>query len=138
MIDDIKRELRNRKGYERDLKDIELLIEAKWNDLRGVKGVRYDKPHSNPSEAVIQESRLQLIEEYNDLLNEKRRIQLQLDHIQKILEAIDDETREAVELYFCEGKTIRKTARLFDMSKSGLEKRINRELEKAEKRTRPL
>lgn len=138
MIDDIKRELRNRKGYERDLHDIELLIEAKWNDLRGVKGVRYDKPHSNPSEAIANESKLQMIEEYNDLLDEKKRIQMQLTHIQRILEATDEETREAIELYFCEGKTIRETARFFYMSKSGLEKRINRELEKAEKRTRPL
>ena len=144
MLEVLKRELKNRKGYQNDLININRKIAKAVYEMEGVKGVRFDKPRVTMSPQQAEEIRLERIEEYNDLLAERNRIVLQLKHIDKILEALDEETREAVEMCMCEGNTLRKTALAFNMSKSGLDNRINRELKKAEKkekarkRTRPL
>lgn len=137
-MEDLKRELRNRKGYQNDLSNINKQIAKAVYEMEGVKGVRFDKPRVTMSPQQAEEIRLERIEEYNDLLAERDRIILQLKHIEKILEALDEETREAVEMHICQGNTLRKTAMVFHMSKSGMGDRIDRELKKAEKRARPL
>lgn len=137
-MEDLKRELRNRKGYQNDLSNINKQIAKAVYEMEGVKGVRFDRQRVTMSPQQAEEIRLERIEEYNDLLAERDRIILQLKHIEKILEALDEETREAVEMHICQGNTLRKTAMVFHMSKSGMGDRIDRELKKAEKRTRPL
>lgn len=138
MLEVLKRELKNRKGYQNDLININRKIAKAVYEMEGVKGVRFDKPRVTMSPQQAEEIRLERIEEYNDLLAERDRIILQLKYIDKILEELDEETREAVEMYICQGNTLRKTAMVFHMSKSGMGDRIDRELKKAEKRARPL
>lgn len=138
MLEDLKRELRNREGYIEDLTAINQQIQKAVYDMEGVKGVRFDKPRVSTSEEQKEEARLDKIERYNELLAERNRIILQLRYIERILEELDEETREAVEMHICQGNTLRKTAMVFHMSKSGMGDRIDRELKKAEKRARPL
>lgn len=129
----VKNELENRQWYRRKLKEVNEKIEVLWNDYRGVKGVRYDKPHLAPSEAVIAEIKLTLGEDLEPLLIERRRLKMQLKYIDEILASLDDEIRGAVELVCCEGRDYERVARRYNMSPSGLWKRINSALEKSEK-----
>lgn len=130
----IKNELENRRYYREQLKNVNDQIMVIWNDYRGVKGVRFDKPRVTPSESMIAEIKLTLGEDLEPLLLERRRLKMQLKHISEILDSLDDEIRGAVELVCCEGEDYEKVAQMFYISGAGLWKRINKALEECEKR----
>ena len=76
MLEVLKRELKNRKGYQNDLININRKIAKAVYEMEGVKGVRFDKPRVTMSPQQAEEIRLERIEEYNDLLAERNRIVL--------------------------------------------------------------
>lgn len=109
-----------------------------WNNYVGVKGVRFDAVRFTPSETTLAEIKLALGEQYEELLNERERIRVQLKHIDGILASMDEETRQAVEMIHCrpEGKrkSYEQVARKHHISASGLWKRVEKALEEYEKR----
>lgn len=127
------RELKNREGYRKNLKDVELTMTEVWNNLVGVKGVRFDTVRVIPPESEINEAKHEMRDRWNDLVKERERILLQLRHIDDILKSVDGEIRETIEMVYCAKEEDRKTfeymGRQFHISGAGLWYRVQNALE---------
>lgn len=139
MVEHFKNELKNLKYYKESLAELDdSLTDARY-ELTGVKGIRYDKPPGAFSPEVKKENYYKLSSEIEFLTDEQERIQKQIDHIETVLDQIEDEEiKEAVIKVFAEKKTLRKVSKEYYMSYTTLHKKINKELKEAIRRSNGL
>lgn len=125
-----KNELRNLFAYERDLNRLDQKIEDLLYEMTGVKGISYSKIPSTVNPELSEERRLELIEEMDVLVTEKKRLQLNITHIYATLSLLNEKDRKAmIDLV---AKRIKSEEVAFNngYSKSGIWKRIKKEIEK--------
>ena len=137
MNEEIKDELRCRKAFEKDLEVIKEEIEVLWHKYTGLKAVRYDKIPGVANPSAVEEMKLTFSQKIADAEEEKKRIQSQIDHLDSLLNRIEnEEIREAIRKVYCEKTPMRIVASEMNISKSGLGKAMDKELYKIQKRGR--
>lgn len=125
-----KNELRNLFAYERSLLMLVGEIEELVYEMTGVKGINYSKIPASTNTEITEERRLEMIEQLNELETEKKRLELNIRHIYGTLSMLNEKDRKAmVDLV---AKRIRAEEVAFNngYSKSGIWKRIRKEIEK--------
>ena len=134
---DLKTRFKAYRGIMRELSDLETELNAKWYDATGVKGIRYDKIGGSAYQQFIELKRLDLFEEIEGLRVKIASLHGTIDELEIFLDAMEPETAKAVRQIYVYGRRYVDVARELYISKSGLEKRINKEIEKIEKGMRP-
>lgn len=131
-IDVFKKELSCYKYYVNKLKELDSQIEVNFYEKTGVKGVRYDKAPSHPSEEAIANFRLTLIEKGDKLVADRERILNQIKYIDGVLNQLPNDIKKACVSIYVQGKTYCQAVNSGDIywSDAGLFKAIERELEK--------
>lgn len=132
LVEVFKNELKNYNFYKEKIKSITNELDAKWYELSGVKGIRYDKEpcHSfNPS--LSEEMKLSLMEQISIIENDLLRIKANVLFIDSMLNKINEETRKWIKMIYFDGMTYDKVSKIANFSKNGLAYRINTAIEKA-------
>ena len=127
----IKEEIRSYRQYKNYRKILNGRLDALWYELTGVKGIRYDKAHFNADPAVSEERRLTLLDKVEDLENELKRVESQIEHIDKLLAGMEKDDRELITYTLIKGNTYRSAENKFYITYSAISKKIDRILEKA-------
>ena len=130
-----KLELKNYQNYLHYRENLLGIIDAVEYDLTGVKGIRYDKIPTSQNPSLSEERKLYLIEKLEDLRKELKRVDLNIEHTEKLMESLNDEELEMVTLVLVEHETLRRVASRLYISHPALSKRIRKILEKLEKET---
>lgn len=112
-----------------DINDIEDKIDRLYYDLGGVKGLRYDIQKGNG--AIDNKKWFKLAPKIERLEQELTRLTLQVEHIEMILNAIEDKKlKEAIVDVCIDGKGLRAIANRFNCSHTTLKYMIDSELAK--------
>ncbi|MBR3062341.1 MAG: hypothetical protein IKG65_08040 [Exiguobacterium sp.] len=124
-----KNELRNYTFYCSRIVSLGNSIEFCYDRLGGVRGIDPSKEpvHAMPNKEMEYKLRDE-IERYEATL---KRYKEKVDSIDEILERIELPIREAVITVYVNGNQLVKVARDYYLSPTGLQKRINRAIEKA-------
>ena len=124
-----KNELRNYTFYLHEISSIENSIEFIYDKLGGVRGV---DPSKEPIHALPnKELEWKLREDITKLEAKKILLERKKDYIDSILILMENDLREAVFAVYCEGKTMQSVSLKYNLSTSGLNKRITVALKKA-------
>lgn len=125
-----KNELRNLYSYERELSRVNDLIDNLSYAMTGVKGINYSKIPASTNPQESEEKRLEQIDDLEELLTEKQRLQLNIRHIYITLSRLDDQDRDAMIEILVKKVNAEKVAEERGYSRSGIWARIKREIEK--------
>lgn len=125
-----KNELRNLYGYEKELAKINDKIADLSYVMTGVKGINYSKIPASGNPEVSAEKRLELIEQMEDLENERKRLTLTVKHIYRTLGKLNDTDRDIVIKIVAKKYNAEMVAIENGYSRSGIWARIKREIEK--------
>ena len=125
-----KNELRNLYAYERDLFRVKDEIDNLTYIMTGVRGISYSKIPASSNPEITAEKRLELIEQMEELENEKKRLQLNISHIYSTLSKLNDQDMEIVVQIIAKKHNAEIVANENGYSKSGIWARIKREIEK--------
>ena len=110
-----------------DINDIEEKIDRLYYDLGGVKALRYDIQKGNG--AIDNKKWFKLAPKIERLEQELTRLTLQVEHIEMILNAIEDKRlKEAIVDVCVDGKTLKEVANRFNCSHTYLKYMIDEEL----------
>jgi len=124
-----KNELRNYTFYLHEISTIENSIEFIYDKLGGVRGV---DPSKEPIHALPnKELEWKLREDITKLEAKKILLERKKEYIDSILILMENDLREAVFAVYCEGKTMQSVSLKYNLSTSGLNKRITVALKKA-------
>ena len=124
-----KNELRNYTFYLHEISTIENSIEFIYDKLGGVRGV---DPSKEPIHALPnKELEWKLREDITKLEAKKILLERKKEYIDSILILLENDLREAVFAVYCEGKTMQSVSLKYNLSTSGLNKRITVALKKA-------
>lgn len=124
----LKNELEN---YYKNLNDIDRIkeeIELILYEMTGVKGIRYDKEPSSFNPQLAAEKRLELIEKKEDKEIELRYLIASTKFIESKLKKLTEEDKNICLRIIAKGISAEKVRHEVGYSKSGLWKRIKREL----------
>lgn len=125
-----KNELRNLYAYERELTVINDRIDEMEYLMAGVKGVNYSKIPGNVNAEANEQKRLDLIEQMDELLTEKKRLMLNISHTYSILSQLEAGDRDAALKIIAKKANAEDVAIKRGYSRSGIWARIRREIEK--------
>ena len=125
-----RNELRNLYGYERELNKIKDKMDELLYQLTGVKGINYSKSPGTTNSELSEERRLELIDELEDLDNERKRLNLTVKHIYRTLGKLGESDREIVVQIVAKKVNAETVANEVGYSRSGIWARIKREIEK--------
>ena len=125
-----KNELRNLYGYEKELAKINDKIADLSYVMTGVKGINYSKIPASANPEISEEKRLELIDELEELENERKRLNLTVKHIYRTLGRLNESDREIVIQIVAKKYNAEMVANQVGYSKSGIWARIKREIEK--------
>lgn len=137
-IEAFKNELRNYRQYRDALQLQNARLGRLFYELSGVKGVRYDKIPVRSDYRLVEQRKLEILEDIAKTQKEAARLTYQLEMIEEVLQQMEEETRDAmVEIYTC-GRRYVDVAQKYHVSPSGLQKRIDREISKRYPYTRKI
>lgn len=124
-----KNELENYYKHLRSVDDLKEQIELILYEMTGVKGVRYDKEPTSHNPQLSSERKLELIEK-----KEEKEIELEytiasIRLIERKLAKLSDEDKQICLRIISEGVSAEKVRQEVGYSKSGIWKRIKRELQ---------
>lgn len=127
-----KNELRNYKNYLHKVCDLEESIDLVVYKLSGVHGIDPSKEpiHALPNQDVVWE----LYDKLSRLERKKEMYEGHLQEIDRILNLMEEFTRDALKLVYIEGKRTDVVADSMFISPSGLKNRMNRAIKKAIKK----
>ena len=125
-----KNELRNLYAYERELTKLNDHIADLSYVMTGVKGINYSKIPASANPEISEEKRLELIDELEELENERKRLNLTVKHIYRTLGRLNESDREIVIQIVAKKYNAEMVANQVGYSKSGIWARIKREIEK--------
>lgn len=123
------------RGIVRERDDLLKEYERAWTIATGLKGIRYDQVRMSGG-ASADQRKIEALERADYLKGQIKRCVQELAYLDLILENMEDDTAEAIRKIYIEGRRYAEVSKEHCISKSGLEKRINKEIEKAEKRMR--
>ncbi len=123
-----KNELENYYKHLKNKDDIESEIEMILYEMTGVKGIRYDKEPSSYNPELSAEKRLELIERKEEKEIELDYTNASIKYIEMKLKKLPEEDRRICLKIISEGVSAEKIRREVGYSKSGIWKRIKREL----------
>lgn len=124
-----KNELRNYNYYLSRVTTLKNSIQFCYDRLGGLRAIDVSKEptHSPPNKDYEYKLRDD-IESYEQLL---RHTQAQINYLDEILSRIENELRNAIKSIYIEGKQMRYVAMTLYISHGGLQKRIDKAIEKA-------
>ena len=126
-VKEVKKELSMYRILNDDINDIEEKIDRLYYDLGGVKALRYDIQKGNG--AIDNKKWYKLAPKIERLEQELTRLTLQVEHIEMILNAIEDnKLKEAIVDVCIDGKGLRAIANRFNCSHMTLKYMIDEEL----------
>ena len=120
QVEEFKAELRRYKrliGLQAQLKErLNLML----YDLTGVKAIAYDKVKGTLNQQAIEYTKLQMLDEYEDILMTYNLISQRVKTIQNVLNQMKSEDRVMFMMKYLDGMSFYSLAKLNYMSKSGL------------------
>lgn len=126
-VKEVKKELSMYRILNDDINDIEEKIDRLYYELGGVKGLRYDIQKGNG--AIDNMKWFKLAPKIERLEQELTRLTLQVEHIEMILNAIEDKKlKDAIVDVYIDGKGLRVVANRFNCSHTALQDMIDEEL----------
>ena len=122
--------LSNLKQYYKDLEALNLRLDVILNDLENVKGLSYDQVtvHGNPSQ--IEQKRLEMIDEYNKLLEEKTAIDGMVQQVEGILARMPKDLSAMLKQVYIYGRSLKSLGEKLGYSDNGVWHYLKRETEK--------
>lgn len=99
-------------------------------DMENVKGISFEEKVSGAKKD--EERRLELIDEYNRILDKLNQYQKRYDYLNSVLDKMTMYERHMFLMIFEEGKTYQDVANKFYISKAGLFYRMQKVLERIE------
>lgn len=133
----LKDRYRSYRGIEAQLKDEEERLNLLWYEASGVKGIRYDKIGGSAYERLKFLKRLDLYERIEISRQRIEALRSALYELNLYLDSMDTDTAEAIREIYINGRRYVDVAEEQYISKSALEKRVNKALEEIEKRMHP-
>lgn len=126
-VKEVKKELSMYRILNDDINDIEDKIDRLYYELGGVKGLRYDIQKGNG--VIDNKMWYKLAPKIERLEQELTRLTLQVEHIELILNAIEDKRlKDAIVDVCVDGKTLKEVANRFNCSHTYLKYMIDEEL----------
>lgn len=125
-----KNEISNLRSYYKSLKELEEERERLFYELRGVKGIQYDKQPSSHNPELAESFRLELIEQINQLDTEIEFTSQTIKRYESNLNRLPGDIRSLVVLLFINGKTFKEVGEMTGYSDNGLHYQIKKEIEK--------
>lgn len=123
-----KNELENYYKHLKNKDKIEKEIENIHYEMTGVKGIRYDKIPTSYNKEISEERFLDLSEKIEEKLIELQYTVSSIRYIEMKLKKLSDEDKEICLKIISEGISAEKVRKEVGYSKSGIWKRIKREL----------
>lgn len=131
-VEIFKNELRNyltyKKTYTKKINKLNEEIEYLYYLLSGLSGKGFDGTSGSTNQEAKEERKLELIEKVNDLQNKKTFYKEQIDSIEKVLNKT--QYKNILIRIYCKKETYEKVGTEIGYSSRGLQKRIDKELEK--------
>lgn len=124
-----KNELKNYNFYKARVKAQQELIDINYHALSGVKAIRYDKEptHTPPNKDMEYKLRKEI--EVHTKMRDSA--QAKVDEIEKVLNLIETQLREAIVEAICNKKGLERVAKSRNLSKEGLFYQINKGIKDA-------
>lgn len=129
-IDEFKDEMKYYAWLKYSIELMSNKLEVLEYDMSGVKGVDYEKEKASSSDEAKAERRLNLIEEYNELLSKIDEYQKRLDRLDEVLDKMTFYEKQMFLQIYEERLSYQEVANRFYISKAGLFYRMNRVLER--------
>lgn len=131
-IDAFKNELANYTYYTKYMQKLEDKLDMLNYEMRGVKGIRYDKTPGTPNMKAIETRKLYLSNEIEKVEAEISRITLSIMHIENILSSMENiAIRKAIIDVYIKNETILKICSDYNLSGPGLHYQMNKCIEQA-------
>lgn len=125
----LKNELRNYNYNRKKYYKISELIDDMWYEIAGVKAIDPSKVTlENHNQALSEERRLDLLEKIEKYEIERRRIEIQLNYVEHIIEQIEDDMKEPIKDIYIYGHTFQYASMKYDLYCSYLQYRIDKNL----------
>lgn len=126
-VKEVKKELSMYRILNDDINDIEDKIDRLYYELGGVKALRYDIQKGNG--AIDNKMWYKLAPKIERLEQELTRLTLQVEHIELILNAIEDKRlKDAIVDVCVDGKTLKEVASRFNCSHTTMKYMIDEEI----------
>lgn len=131
-VDAFKKELENYSYYKINLEGTNRMIEYNEYLLSNVRGIDPSKePVGSSSIWVESEAFERIAAELDKLYNRRKLRMMQIDYIESVLDKLSEETRQACIDIYVKGQTYVQISDNIHLSKTGLFRRIQSELNKA-------
>lgn len=122
-------ELRNYRSYQREVSNIREQIDVLMYQLRGVKGIRYDKEMGSWNPGALERYRLDLLDKIEEKEQELDFTMLAIQTFERKLNRLPKNVKKIC-LQIADGKTYEQIANDIGYSVGGLWLMIKREVEK--------
>lgn len=123
----IKNELRNYKHNCKKYEKILDKLDTMWYNLAGVRAADASKiPVRSYNPSYSEEMRLEALEQIEILEIEKRRLEAQIQYVEKILSLLEEDIRGPITSIYINKKTFLYTSVRFNLSESYLQYRIDK------------
>ena len=122
--------MRSYKDYLHERVELEEKIEDIIYQFAGVRGIRYDKEHSNPSPFERSEMRFKMEQALKKPQSELEFVNRAIKRCEEHLSLLPKQMQEICRLVFIDGNSYEKVGQIYGYSKSGMKYKVKSEIEK--------